>query len=141
MVENALVISVFLVFLFGIIEFGHVYLVINTLNAAAKRAARHGAVEDVTTQEVVARVNEILAQSIDPDQATVLVKDASVFDSPGVDAGSVVYEDLPNIELADASARQLYVVRITVPYSSVSLIPPFWAKDAVLRGQSVMRHE
>ena len=39
LVENALVISVFLVFLFGIIEFGHVYLVINTLNAAAKRAA------------------------------------------------------------------------------------------------------
>ncbi len=141
LVENALVISVFALFLAGIMEFGHCYLVIGTLNAAAKRGARYGACEGVTTAQVTAQVNGILSKSIKSAKATVLVKDASAFDTTGFNANNVNYGSLPNIELSNASARQMYVVRVTVPYKDVALLPPFWVKTATLHGQSVMRHE
>lgn len=141
LVENALVISVFGVFLAGIMEFGHCYLMINTLNAAAKRSARYGACDEVTTAQVRAKATEILSASMKADKATILIKDAGIFDTSGVDASSVNYAALPNIELSTAPSRKLYVVRITVPYKDVALIPPFWAQNAVLHGQSVMRHE
>jgi Flp pilus assembly protein TadG len=140
-VEFALVFPVFMVFLMGLVEFGHVNLVINTLNNAARIAARMGTVEDVTTAQVVNRVNEILGASFAAGQATVMVKDASVFDSAGVDASDVDYESLPNMEVKNADDSQLFLVRITVPYDRVALLPPFWAKQLNLVGQAVMRHE
>lgn len=140
-VEFALVFPVFMVFLMGLVEFGHVNLVMNTLNNAARIAARLGTVEDVTTAQVRARVNEILGASFAAGEATVLVKDASVFDNAGVDASDVDYGSLPNIEVKNADDSQLFLVRITVPYDRVALLPPFWAKQLNLVGQAVMRHE
>ncbi|QDU41425.1 hypothetical protein Mal4_57920 [Maioricimonas rarisocia] len=132
---------VFAVFIAGIMEFGHAYLVINTLNAAAKRAARYGAVEDISTSDVVAKANSILVAARAASDATIYVKDASVFDTEGVDPDQISYSSLPDIELLDAEDRQLYVVRIEVNYDDVALMPPFWAKNIRLSGQSVMRHE
>lgn len=141
LVENALVISAFGVFLGGILEFGHAYLVINTLNSAAKRAARYGTCDQVTTQQVREMATNILSKSIKSNRATILVKDGSVFDSGNVNANSIDYASLPNIELSTADSRDLYIVRITVPYNDVALLPPFWAKNLTLKGQAVMRHE
>jgi len=140
-VEMALTITTFAIFLGGILEFGHVYMVIGTLNGAAKRAARYGAAEGITTAEVEARVDEILSKGFDHTQATVYVRDASVFDDGATDPSTISYSGLPAIELADAEVRDLYVVRVEVPYEDVALIPPFWAKNVTLTGQSVMRHE
>ncbi|MFG0331884.1 MAG: TadE/TadG family type IV pilus assembly protein [Maioricimonas sp. JB049] len=141
LVETAVVMPVFAIFIAGIMEFGHAYLVINTLNAAAKRAARHGAVEEISTSDVVDKAHSILAAAMKTTEAHVYVKDASVFDSPGVDPDRISYSSLPDIELLDADDRQLYVVRIEVDYGDVALMPPFWAKNIRLSGQSVMRHE
>lgn len=140
-VEMAIVLPVFFLFIFAIIEFGHAYLVIGTMTAAAKKAARLGAAEGVTTQEVIDEVEAILGSSIDLSNATIMVKDASVFDTPGVNPDSISYSGLPDIELEDAEATQLYVVRIEVPYDDVALLPPFWAGGMDLHGESVMRHE
>ena len=139
-VETAVVAPVFAVFLAGIMEFGHAFLVVGTLNAAAKQAARHGAVEGISTADVVTKANGILGSAINTTKATVLVKDASVFDQPTLPT-TIKYDELPSIELKSADRRQLYVVRISVKYNDVALIPPFWAKDLELVGQSVMRHE
>lgn len=141
LVETAVVMPVFAVFIAGIMEFGHAYLVINTLNAAAKRAARYGAVEGISTSDVETKVTSILRAAMATDNATVYVKDASVFDTSGVEPGQVSYSSLPDIELLDAEERQLYVVRVEVDYDDVALMPPFWAKDIRLSAQSVMRHE
>ena len=108
--------------------------------AAAKQAARHGAVEGITSADVITKANGILGAALDITKTTVLVKDASIFDSPSLPE-TIDYDDLPNIELNSADRRQLYVVRISVAYNDVALMPPFWAKDLELVGQSVMRHE
>ncbi|WP_437204699.1 TadE/TadG family type IV pilus assembly protein [Planctomicrobium sp. SH664] len=141
LVENALVISAFGIFLAGILEIGHTYMVISTLNTAAKRAARYGACEQITTQQVKEHANSFLSKSFKSSKATIQVKDAGVFDTSNVTPGSIDYAALPNLELSNAKARQLYIVRITVPYKDVALIPPFWVKNLTLKGQAVMRHE
>lgn len=137
----AVVLPVFFVFLFSLFEFGHAFMVINTLNAATKKAAREGVADGTSTNRVSQRVQDILGTAIDSSRVTVYVKDASVFDTPGVDAESIDYDALPAIELLDAEPRQLFVVRVEVPYADVAILPPMWIKNITLRGQSVMRHE
>lgn len=141
LVEFALVVSVFAIFLAGIVEFGHAYMVIGTLNMAAKRAARMGAVKDSTNDAVTTRATQILSKSINVAHAEILLKDASIFDDPNVDPAAISYDSLPDINLQDAEERQLFLVRVKVPYEDVALIPPFWVKNMTLTGMSVMRHE
>ena len=116
-------------------------MVINSINAAATKAARLGIAEGITTADVQARLDEILSASIDTTNVVVYVRDASTFDSAGVDPVSINYASLPSIELSDAEPRQLFVVRAEVPYEDVAIMPPFWITNITLSGQSVMRHE
>lgn len=141
LVENAIVCSIFGVFLAGIMEFGHAYMVLNTMNAAAKRAARYGSTDGVTTAQVKTMVNNIMNSAFKASQAKVLVKDASLFDSTSVSPKSINYDGLSDIELATAKRQQMYVVRVSVPYNNVALLPPFWVKNTTLKVQAVMRHE
>lgn len=141
LVEFSLVVPVFVLLLLGIMEFGHGYMVIAALNAAAKNAARHGSIEGTTTAQVVARAESgVVAAVRNSAAATIEVKDGTVFDvdpfSPDID-----YAALPDIELSTAEERQLFIVRVSMPYSQVSLLPPFWLGDIQLRGLAVMRHE
>ena len=143
-VEMAFVVPVFAIFMLGLIEVNHAFMVKAVLRSAAEQGARHGVADGVTTAEVRQRVREVLGSSIDADAVTVLVKDGSVFDSPGADPATVDYGALPNTEVATCQPRQLYIVRCEVEYSAVSLLPPmFLGDDEPMRliGQSVMRHE
>lgn len=139
-VEFSLVVPVFVMLLVGIMEFGHAYMVVATINGAAKAGARLGGIEGVTTQQVRDRVSQTVSTAIRTSNATIHVKDATVFDTDPL-AENVDYAALPDIELASATERQLFVVRVEVPYNDVALLPPFWIKDFRLVGQSVMRHE
>ena len=141
LVETAVVLPVFLIFVWAIIEFGHAFMVTNLLTAAAKRAAREGVADEVTTAQVVARANAIVGSAISLDDVTVLVKDASIFDDPAADISGIDYSTLPNVELNDLEPRQLFVVYIEVPYSSVCIMPPRWVTGVTMRGMSAQRHE
>lgn len=140
-VETALVIPVFALFLVAILEFGHAYLVIGTLNAAAKRAARYGSCDDVTTAQVRSHINQTLSKTFKPERATILIKDGNIFDTADLEPKEIDYSGLNDIELSSAKTRQLFIIRIGVPYEDVALIPPFWVKGMTLWGQSVSRHE
>ena len=143
LVETAVVLPVFFTFLFGFIEFGHCYMTIHSLNSAARRAARMGVGEDVTSAEVIALAHEILDSAIDADHAGVVisVKDASSFDAQDVDAADIDYDSLPDAELSELEPRQLFLVRIEVPYSEIGILGPRWVQSLDLYGQSVMRKE
>lgn len=141
LVELAFVLPVFLLFLFTLFEFSHAYMAINTLNAATKKAAREGSMDGISTAAVAARVNQILENAFDISSLAVDIKDAGVFDTADVDAANIDYGNLPAIELSDSEPRQLFIVRATIPYNSISLVPPFFIKNITLSGQSVMRHE
>ncbi|WP_310820524.1 TadE/TadG family type IV pilus assembly protein [Stratiformator vulcanicus] len=149
LVELAVVLPVFTVFLAGLMEINHAYMVSSTLKAACQQAARQGVSDNVSTTAVKERLLEILSAAIDTSQVTVYIKDGSVFDNPGLDPTAVNYSALSDINLSDAEPRQLFIVRAEVPYDAVSLLPPFFVKKTggggsspvMLSGQSVMRHE
>ena len=141
LVETAVVLPVFSLFLFTLFEVAHAYMVVNILNAAATKAAREGVAEGVTTATVSAKVLSVLSAAFDVSNASVYVKNAGVFDTPGVDPTAIDYATLPDIELSNADPRQLFVVRVEIPYDTIAIFPPKWITGVTLKGQSVMRHE
>ena len=146
MVETAVVLPIFFTFLFGFIEFGHVFMTIHTLNSAARRAARMGISEIATTDEVQTLAHDILDSAIDADleNVKIQVKDASDFDDIAVDADAMddtYYESLANVAVQDLERGSLFIVRIEVPYGEVGILGPRWIGDIKLYGQAVMRKE
>ena len=143
LVETAVVLPIFFTLIFAFIEFGHCFMTIHALNSAARKAARLGVGETATTEDVIARAHEILGSAIDSDLegVEIVVKDASVFDSPTVDASEIEYSELQDIEVADIEPRELFIVRIQVPYSEVGIMGPRWLDSLDLYGQAVMRKE
>ena len=141
LVEFSFILPVFGLLMMGILEFGHIYMVYNTMTAAAKRGARYGSVAGVTNSDVVTRVSDVLDSAIDTSNAEILVKDASIFDTPEVDTTTIQYEDLVDVSIDQLGPRQLFLVYITIPYNDVAILPPFWANNLTLTTQSVMRHE
>lgn len=142
LVEFAMVLPVFFTFVFGIVEYGRLQLVSNMLKTACRNGARLGSTEDVTTAEATARVRAILAAALDTNDLTVIVKDAGVFDTSGPYPESAAeYTALSDAELDDVDPRQLFLVRASVAYNDIALIP-FSVLDGVqLSGQALMRHE
>lgn len=147
-VETALILPPLFVLFFGIMEFGHAQMVSNVLKAAARVGARVGATDGVSTAQVEQRVRDMLGTAVNPDKVTIAVKNGSIFDTAGeeVPSSDEDFDNLPNIELSDAPSRQLFIVRVSVPYESVGLLPPgTWrwlgSSNVVLVGQAVMRHE
>ncbi len=142
LVEFAMVLPVFFTFVFGIVEYGRLQLVSNMLKTACRSGARLGSTEDITTADVHARVEEILAAALDTNDLTVIVKDAGVFDTSGPYPESAAeYSALADTELDDIEPRQLFLIRASVAYNDIALLP-FSVLDGVqLSGQALMRHE
>jgi len=141
LVETALVLPAFIAFLFAIMEFGHYFMVAHVLNAAARRGAHYGSFEKASNAAVTAKVKAILASAIDANEATVVIKDASVFDTSSVNPNTLNYNTLPTVDLSKSEMGDCFVVQVEVPYDNVSLLPPFWVQGKTIRGRAVMRHE
>jgi hypothetical protein len=145
-VETALVLPVFIVFVLGIIELGHAQMIKNLLRSGCREAARIGSTEGHTTADVRQRVFAVLGTAIPPEVVQVYVKNASVFDSGGGSTDGASLEGLPNVELTDAEPRSMFLVRAKVNYNDIAIVPniPFigsFLDEVVLEGQSFMRHE
>lgn len=146
-VETALVLPIFLLFVLGMIELGHAQLVKNVMRSACRQAARIGSTEGHSTAEVKQRVRDALGSAVDPNMVTIYVKDAKSFDTPGTHPTTgTSLENLPNVELSSAEPRQLFMIRAKVNYEDVAIVPniPYignFLDDVVLEGQAFMRHE
>jgi len=146
-VETALVLPVFLLFVLALVELGHAQLVKHVLRASCRQAARIGTTEGKTTANVRARVLEMLGTVVSPTDVEIFIKDASPYDAGGAppESGSQV-EALADIELANAVPRQLFLVRAKVNYGDIAIVPniPYlgaFLDEVVLEGQVFMRHE
>jgi Flp pilus assembly protein TadG len=138
----AIVAPLFFLFVFGLVEYGRVQMVKNTMHAACRSAARLGAMEGVKTVDVQNRVLQMMSSSMDTSKLNVLVKNASVYDSGGTAPQTVDdYNNLPNMEVDSALTRQLFVVRATVSYNDIAIVPLPMPSGAHIAGQAFMRHE
>ena len=138
-----MVLPVFLMFLFAVIEFGHCFLLIHTMNSAACRAARAGIGEHSTSQDIINQAHTILnsAMNADHENVQITVKDASIFDNPSCDPSTINFDSLQDVDVADLPSQSLFMVRVKVPYSDVGILGPTWISVGNLYGQSVMRKE
>ena len=141
-VEFAVVLPVFLTFVFGVIEVSRIRLTSNLLKTACRTAARYGAAEGVSSAQACERVRAILSTALNAQAVSVVVKDASVYDTGGeLPDNPEDYDALPNIELDQAQPRQLFLIRATVGYNRVALIPFACLSGVSFTGQAFMRHE
>lgn len=126
------------------VEFGHVFMTIHTINAAARNAARAGVPRVASSATVDTLAKTILGKAInaDAENLKVLIKDGSQFDDPTFDPASLTdYESLPDADLATLPTQALFIVRVQVPYKEVGILGSWWLQDVNLYGQAVMRKE
>ncbi len=141
-VEAAVVLPVYFLLLLGIVEFGHAQMVVNLLQSSCRAGARMGSTTGPTTAQVQSRMKEVLGSGVNANKVTIYVKDASSLDHSGTwpttDAG---VNALPTLELSSAEDRQMFVVRASVPYNSIAIVPMPFLKNYTLSAQCFMRHE
>jgi len=121
-VEFAIVAPLFVLLIFGMLEYGRMVMVQQVITNASREGARRAVLEGSTTADVTAVVNEFLdAAAVDSDDATV---DVSPNPPESAGAGGAV------------------TVTVTVPFSDVSWLPsPMYLGSTTLEARTVMRRE
>jgi len=119
-VEFAIVAPVFILLLFGIIEYGRMVMVQQVITNASREGARRAVLDGATTSEVETVVDDYMMSSA--------VNGATVTISP----------DPPST----AGSGEPVSVTVSVPFSDVSWLPaPMFLGNTDLQARTVMRRE
>ncbi len=145
-VETALVLPVFLLFVFGLMELGRAVFVQHVINSACRQAARIGSTTGNSTASVKNKMLDVLGAAINPNAVTVYVKDASSFDAGSPSTSGSSLESMPNIEVSDAKPGQLFMVRAKIHYGDIAIVKHIpilgdFLDSVTLAGQAFIRHE
>jgi Flp pilus assembly protein TadG len=124
----ALTLPIFLLVVFGIIEFGRAMMVGELLANAARLGARRAILEDQTNSEVEQVVDDFCAGTLGVEAADVTV----TISINGVAGG----------DLASTQRGDLCEVNVAIPFNVVSWLgSPRWLAGADLQGTCTMEHE
>ncbi len=120
-VEFALIIPLFFVLVFGVVEFGRVLMVNHSLTHAAREGARMGVLHNATAAQVIGRIDTYL-------------------DACGIEGETVTLT--PSDPTAVASDQPVGV-SVSIPYESIAWIPGSFAGLAgkTLERSCIMRKE
>lgn len=132
MVEVALVLPIFLLVVFGIIEFGRALMVGQLITNGARFGARQAIVDGSTNTEVEDGVKNFVASTVGVDPASVTVVIAVTPAPTNPD---------PADDLALTQANDLCDITVQVNYDDVSYIAGRFLKGTQLTGRCAMRHE
>lgn len=131
MVETALVLPIMMMVIMGSVEFGRAFMVSQLLTNAAREGTRTGIIPGSTTNDVVNEVQELVTSTVGVHASSIQVIVTAKDYSTGATLSDV----------SAAKKRDLIDVRVSVPYTAVSLMPVQWMANSNLIGQSAMRHE
>jgi Flp pilus assembly protein TadG len=141
-VEVAFVLPVFFVLVFGLIQICHAQMVEYVLKSACRNAARYGSASPITTAQTADKLRQILACAVDPNKVTILIKNGNEYeDGENLPETVSEYAALPDIELATAEPRQLYLVRASVAYNDIAILALPYCSGLLISGESLTRHE
>jgi Flp pilus assembly protein TadG len=126
-VELAFVLPVFLLVIFGIVEFGRAFMAEHLLANAARLGARSAIVEGSTNAEITQQVTDFCVDTLSVNAADV----------------SVFIEDQTGtaIDLSTTTEGDLCRVRVAVPFDSVSFLTGSYMTGAALDSSCIMEHE
>ena len=131
-VEMALVMPIFCMFILAIVEFGRGFMVVQLLNDAAREGARSAILSGSTNAAITTDAKAFMVDTVKCLAADVTVT-ITVTEAAGNPATSNT--------LAIARKRDLCKVKVSVPFSKVSFLPGTYLKSSSLSGVSAMRHE
>jgi len=128
LVEFAIVLPVFFLFILGIIEFGRAFMVSQLVTNAAREGARQAILDGSTNTAVTSTINSFSlgAGNIPSSSVTVTI---------------TVSRTAALNQLANAISGDLCTIRVSVPFNQVSYLTPSYLSTTNLVGQSTMRHE
>ncbi len=126
-VETALVLPLFFLIVFGVIEFGRAFMVAQLLTNAAREGARTAITAGSTNTAVIDKVKSLVHDYIGV--------------APGKVNVTISVNDATSSQLAAAEKRDMCEVAISVQVSDVTFIPIKFLTGVTLRGQAAMRHE
>lgn len=133
LVETAIVLPVFLVVVWGIMEFGRAMMVGQLTTNAARYGARAAILDGSTNSSITSDVKQYVVDTVKGITISDVTVDISVTPGPG--------NQNPNNQLAASKPRDICKVTVTVPYERVSYFSPRFLKNANLRGVCSMSHE
>ncbi|WP_437229202.1 TadE family protein [Planctomicrobium sp. SH661] len=133
LVETAIVMPVFLVVIWGTMEFGRAMMVGQLATNAARFGARTAILEGSTNSSVTTQVKQYVVDTV----KGITVNDVTVEISVTPGTGN----QNPNNQLAASKPRDLCKVTVVVPYNKVAYFPPRFLANTKLRGVCAMHHE
>jgi Flp pilus assembly protein TadG len=126
-VEMAVVLPLFMLIVFGIVEFGRGMMVKQLLANSARLGARRSILEGKTNSEIKALVKASCQNTISPTA------------SPTV---TISINGVTSANLETANEGDLCEVSVSVPFTQVSLLPtPKWMSTGTLNAKCTMEHE
>jgi Flp pilus assembly protein TadG len=131
-VEFALLMPVFLLVVWGIVEFGRAMMVGQLVTNAARHGAREAILDGSTNSAVEAEVDSFLVNSIG---SAVAASDVTVTYNVVRDGSSI------GSDLASAEPKDMLTVIVQIDHSKVKLLPVKWLNGVKLTGRCTMRHE
>lgn len=118
-VEFAIVLPVFVILVFGMIEYGRMVMVQQVITNASREGARRAVLDGATTSAVQSTVSSYLTNA-------------------AVNGGSAAVSPDP----ATAGSGDPVTVTVSVPFSSVSWLPsPMYLGGKILSASTTMRRE
>lgn len=132
-VEMALVLPIFTMLVFGIIEFGRGFMIMQLVTNAAREGCRRAIIDGSTNTEVTDYIKTFMQQSgnVAPANTTVTI---TVTPAQGNPAN-------PGNNIAVCQSRDLITVTVQIPFSAVQLITAKYLSGKTLTGKASMRHE
>lgn len=126
-VETALLLPVFITAVLGIVELGRGIMISQLLETAARNGARLAIIDGTTNAQVTSNVQTFLltTANIAANSITVSITDNGSSGTP----------------LANAATGDSISVTVSVPFSTVSWLPPNYLKGVTLSALCVMQHE
>lgn len=132
-VEMALMLPVFFMVMLGIVEFGRAFMVGQLITNSAREGARLAVTGSASNAAITQNIKDFLAQSgkINGSDVSVTIT-VSPYPGNPAPAGN---------DVSSCSSRDLISVKVDVPFSKVSFLPPTYLKTTKLSAQAAMRFE
>jgi Flp pilus assembly protein TadG len=135
-VELAVVFPVFLMIIFGIIEFGQAFLVEHLLANAARVGARRAIIDGSSNSKIEQQVKDHCASTLGVSASNFKVAIAVKRAGSSMDD-----DDKSGGDLSTATTGDLCTVSISVAFDEVDLMPGSLFGGAQLSGTCAMEHE
>lgn len=131
-VEMALVLPIFTMLVFGIIEFGRGFMIMQLVTNAAREGCRRAIIDGSTNSDVTSYIQTFMQTSgnVPTSSTTVTITITPATGNPN-----------PGNSLAACSSRDLVNVKVEIPFSAVQLITAKYLSGKTLKGEASMRHE